>query len=230
MFRGCGSKVLLPEPIALQFQFPVGTAQYLHAAALLGLIRMFYGLVPEESRQYTMYLKARAPMSRPLPRSFLFGFLTAAPCARRDRLSFPDTGRLSGPAAGAAAAPVCVPGGLVCEPVAGQQAARCGCQRIPRAHSSQGRGSRRRFWLTAASACHHDLPVICVVLLKVLFQHPPLSVFRPIANTDLLHVTNYWSLKSFLSPSANSGSAGAGPVPAVECEPASPCPEPTRQT
>ena len=49
----------MPEPVALQFHFKVGTLQYLHTAALFGLVRTFYGLLPDESRQYTMYLQVR---------------------------------------------------------------------------------------------------------------------------------------------------------------------------
>ena len=56
---GHALQVLMPEPIALQFHFKVGTLQYLHTAALFGLVRTFYGLLPDESRQYTMYLQVR---------------------------------------------------------------------------------------------------------------------------------------------------------------------------
>ena len=53
-------QVFLPERIAKQYGFDVGTAQYLQAAALLALVRMVYGLVPAEARQYTLYLKVCA--------------------------------------------------------------------------------------------------------------------------------------------------------------------------
>jgi hypothetical protein len=55
--RGRGEQVLLPEPVALQFGFKVGTVQYVHAALLLGVVRMVYGYLPADSRQYTMYLE-----------------------------------------------------------------------------------------------------------------------------------------------------------------------------
>jgi len=59
----------MPEPVTRQYGFPLGLAQYIHAAGILALVRMVYGCLPPAFRQYTLYHKVRradAPRRKPL--------------------------------------------------------------------------------------------------------------------------------------------------------------------
>jgi len=49
----------MPEPVTHQYGFPIGLAQYIHAAGILALVRMVYGCLPPAFRQYTLYHKVR---------------------------------------------------------------------------------------------------------------------------------------------------------------------------